>query len=34
MFELQATDRGLRELSFAGRHGRERVARARASSSR
>jgi AcrR family transcriptional regulator len=30
IFELQAVDRGLRELSFAGRHGRERVARARA----
>jgi AcrR family transcriptional regulator len=30
IFELQAADRGLRELSFAGQHGRERVARARA----
>jgi AcrR family transcriptional regulator len=30
IFELQAVDRGLRELSVAGRHGRERVARARA----
>jgi AcrR family transcriptional regulator len=29
IFELQASDRGLRELAFAGRHGRERVARAR-----
>ena len=28
MLELQAHDRGLRELAFAGRHGRERVARA------
>jgi AcrR family transcriptional regulator len=28
--ELQAADRGLRELAFAGRHGRERVARAKA----
>jgi AcrR family transcriptional regulator len=28
VFELQANDRGLRELAFAGRHGRERVARA------
>ena len=35
IFELQAADRGLRELAFAGRHGRERVARAaRAGSSR
>jgi AcrR family transcriptional regulator len=30
IFELQAADRGLRELAFAGRHGRERVARAKA----
>jgi AcrR family transcriptional regulator len=30
IFELQAADRGLRELTFAGRHGRERVARVRA----
>jgi AcrR family transcriptional regulator len=30
IFELQAVDRGLRELSVAGRHGRERIARARA----
>ena len=29
IFELQAADRGLRELAFAGQHGRERVARAR-----
>jgi AcrR family transcriptional regulator len=29
ILELQAADRGLRELAFAGRHGRERVARAR-----
>jgi AcrR family transcriptional regulator len=29
MLELQAADRGLRELVFAGQHGRERVARAR-----
>jgi AcrR family transcriptional regulator len=30
VFELQASDRGLRELAFAGQHGRERVARVRA----
>jgi AcrR family transcriptional regulator len=30
IFELQAADRGLRELAFAGQHGRERVARVRA----
>jgi AcrR family transcriptional regulator len=30
IFELQAADRGLRELAFAGRHGRELVARVRA----
>jgi AcrR family transcriptional regulator len=30
IFELQAADRGLRELAFAGRHGRERVALVRA----
>ncbi len=30
ILELQAADRGLRELAFAGQHGRERVARARA----
>ena len=30
IFELQAADRGLRELAFAGQHGRERVARAQA----
>ena len=30
IFELQAADRGLRELAFAGQHGRERVARAKA----
>ena len=30
ILELQAADRGLRELAFAGRHGRERVARAKA----
>jgi AcrR family transcriptional regulator len=30
LLELQAADRGLRELAFAGRHGRERVARAKA----
>jgi AcrR family transcriptional regulator len=29
IFELQAADRGLRELAFAGQHGRERVARVR-----
>jgi AcrR family transcriptional regulator len=29
ILDLQAADRGLRELAFAGRHGRERVARAR-----
>lgn len=29
MLELQAADRGMRELAFAGRHGRERIARAR-----
>jgi AcrR family transcriptional regulator len=29
MFELQAADRGLRELAFAGQHGRERVTRVR-----
>jgi AcrR family transcriptional regulator len=29
ILELQAADRGLRELAFAGQHGRERVARAR-----
>jgi AcrR family transcriptional regulator len=30
VLEQQASDRGLRELAFAGQHGRERVARARA----
>jgi AcrR family transcriptional regulator len=30
IFELQAADRGLRELAFAGQHGRERIARVRA----
>jgi AcrR family transcriptional regulator len=30
IFELQAADRGLRELAFAGKHGRERVTRAKA----
>jgi AcrR family transcriptional regulator len=30
IFVLHSADRGLRELAFAGRHGRERVARARA----
>jgi AcrR family transcriptional regulator len=30
IFELQAADRGLRELAFANQHGRERVARVRA----
>ena len=30
IFELQAADRGLRELAFAGQHGRARVARVRA----
>jgi AcrR family transcriptional regulator len=30
LLELQAADRGLRELAFAGQHGRERVARVRA----
>jgi AcrR family transcriptional regulator len=29
ILDLQAADRGLRELAFAGRHGRERVTRAR-----
>jgi AcrR family transcriptional regulator len=29
ILDMQAADRGLRELAFAGRHGRERVARAR-----